>query len=107
MWAPFASAARSSASASAGSPLPWKVRATCERVREPLTISIAGPPGVVVGDATGAVVAGAADPGGADAFVGAAELGLGDALLRAACTAPPQPASASVARIVRRLGPLR
>ncbi len=31
----FASTARSSASASAGSPLPWNVRATCGRVRDP------------------------------------------------------------------------
>jgi histidinol-phosphatase len=57
---------------------------------------------LAVGDA-GAEV----ETGGRDAGLVAAGPELAGALLRAACTAPPHPASARVARSARRLGPFR
>src|SRR5690242_12103079 len=89
--ADFASASRSSASASDGSPLPWKVSATCGLLREPVTTSVAGAPGAAV--SAGAALVGVAADGGADDLAGgAAEPACDGCLLPEA--AAPQPVSA-------------
>jgi histidinol-phosphatase len=69
-----------------------------------LTTSIAGAPGVAVGESDGA---GAGEAGVGELAAVLAGADDGGVLLRAACTAPPQPARATVSNRVRLLGPLR